>query len=67
MENSHGGRQKVLCEILKDNKITVDEVKMRHKLNRLSENRTKTKTPSNKRNNNLKQLQDQNRLKQKTK
>ena len=32
---------KVLCEILKDNKITVDEVKMRHKLNRLSENRTK--------------------------
>ena len=32
---------KVLCEVLKDNKITVDEVKMRHKLNKLSENRTK--------------------------
>ena len=32
---------KVLCEILKDNKITVDEVKMRHKLNKLSKNRTK--------------------------
>ena len=32
---------KVLCEISKDSKITVDEVKMRHKLNRLSENRTK--------------------------
>ena len=32
---------KMLCEILKDNKITVDEVKMRHKLNKLSENRTK--------------------------
>ena len=31
----------VLCEILKDNKLTEDEVKMRHKLNRLSENRTK--------------------------
>ena len=32
---------KVLCEILKDNKIRVDEMKMRHKLNKLSENRTK--------------------------
>ena len=35
---------KVLCEILKDNKITVDEVKMRHKLNKLSENRTKNQS-----------------------
>ena len=32
---------KVLCEILKDNKITVDEVKMRQKLNSFSENTTK--------------------------
>ena len=32
---------KVLCEMLKDKKITVDEVKMRHKLNKLSENKTK--------------------------
>ena len=32
---------KVLCEILKDNKITVDEVKMRPKLNKLIENKTK--------------------------
>ena len=32
---------KVLCEILRDNKITVDEVKMRQKLNKLNDNRTK--------------------------
>ena len=32
---------KVLCEILRDNKITVDETKMRQKLNKLNENRTK--------------------------
>ena len=32
---------KVLCEILRDNKITVDEAKMRQKLNKLNENRTK--------------------------
>ena len=31
----------VFCEILKDKKITVDGMKMRHKLNILSENRTK--------------------------
>ena len=32
---------KVLCEKLRDNKITVDEVKMRQKLNKLNDNRTK--------------------------
>ena len=32
---------KVLCEIIIDNKITVDEVKMRQKLNKLNDNRIK--------------------------
>ena len=57
---------KVLCEILKDNKIAVDEVKIRHKLNSVR-TELKTRTPSKKRNNTLKKLQNQNRLKQKTK
>ena len=30
----------VLCEIIIDNKITADEVKMRQKLNKLNDNRT---------------------------
>ena len=32
---------KVLCEILRDNEIKVDEVKTRQKLNKLKDNRTK--------------------------
>ena len=56
---------KVLCEILKDNKITVDEIETQTK--DLVRTELKTRIPSNKRNNNLKQLQNQNRLKQKTK
>ena len=34
---------KILCEILRD-KITVDEVKMRQKLNKLNDNRTKNQS-----------------------
>ena len=48
---------KVLCKILKDNKIIVDEAKMRHKLKGLVRTELKTRTPSHKRNNKLKPLQ----------
>ena len=58
---------KVLCEILKDNKITVDEVKMRHKRNRLSENRTKNQNTQQYQKQQPETTSNQNRLKHKTK
>ena len=58
---------KVLCEILKDNKIAVDEVKIRHKLNKLSENRTKNQNTQQKEKQHLEKISKSKPFKTKNK